>query len=155
MASPLLGLLALLVIPVFLVLFSLWLWSIGRVLKQIPTDARAWSPDRWDIAEIRRIGAEVLEKPLDTLPYLPPATGRRYIVVGGSGKFGISRSMHRLDVSQALWVVGLSVISCFEVKIPRIYASLTNVRPREKTSKLTRSASSLRTSRTPTLYAQH
>ncbi|KAJ3505076.1 hypothetical protein NLJ89_g7606 [Agrocybe chaxingu] len=70
------------------ILFSLWLWSTGRVLKQVPAEARAWSPDRWDAAEIRRVGAEVSGKPLDTLPYLPPATGRRYIVVGGSGFVG-------------------------------------------------------------------
>ncbi|KAJ3515632.1 hypothetical protein NLJ89_g1638 [Agrocybe chaxingu] len=82
------SLLALLVIPGVFVLFGLWLWKVNRGITIVPPEALAMSPNRWDPAEIRRVAAEVKKVPLDTLPFLPPSTGRRYVLVGGSGLVG-------------------------------------------------------------------
>ena len=83
MPAPLLGLLA---IPGVFSIFGLWLWHVNRGITIVPSAALALSPHRWTTEEIRKVAAEVDATPLDTLPYLPSATGRRYIIIGGSGE---------------------------------------------------------------------
>ncbi|KAJ3515628.1 hypothetical protein NLJ89_g1636 [Agrocybe chaxingu] len=65
-----------------------WLWFINKMMTAVPPEALALSPHRWTVSEIRDTASQISQTPLNTLPYLPPATGRRYIVVGGSGFVG-------------------------------------------------------------------
>ncbi|CAA7267670.1 unnamed protein product [Cyclocybe aegerita] len=58
------------------------------MMTAVPPEALALSPHRWTVSEIRNAASQISQTPLNTLPYLPPATGRRYIVVGGSGFVG-------------------------------------------------------------------
>lgn len=80
------SLLALLAIPGAFSVFGLWLWHVNRGITIVPSAALALSPHRWTTEEILKAATEVDGTPLDTLPYLPPATGRRYIIIGGSGE---------------------------------------------------------------------
>ncbi|KAF8186636.1 hypothetical protein BJ912DRAFT_852128 [Pholiota molesta] len=82
------SLLALLAIPGVFGVLTLWVWHINRGITIVPKDALRLSPHRWTVEQIRTAALEVQDKPLDTRPHLPPPTGRRYIIVGGSGLVG-------------------------------------------------------------------
>ncbi|KAJ3515634.1 hypothetical protein NLJ89_g1630 [Agrocybe chaxingu] len=77
-------------------LLGLWLWHMNKVMTTVPPDALALSPHRWTVPEIRERAAQVTKQPLNTLPHLPPATGRRYVVIGGSGFVGGRIVLHLL-----------------------------------------------------------
>jgi hypothetical protein len=77
--------------PILLLLTSLFLYlrKINRVLLHQPAEAIALSPHRWTRKEIEDAYDEYLEAPIDVKAYIPPKTGHRYIVVGGSGFLGM------------------------------------------------------------------
>ena len=82
MSIELLGLLA---IPLFFLVAGLYLWHVGRAITGLPVEADELIPGHWDMNVVQNTAKQIGEKPLDTLQYLPPATGRRYIIVGGAG----------------------------------------------------------------------
>lgn len=63
-----------------------WLLRINAAMLSVPEDARRASPHRWTKQQIRDTYEQVKQKPIDFVKHLPPRLGRRYIVVGGSGK---------------------------------------------------------------------
>ncbi|KXN88706.1 3beta-hydroxysteroid-dehydrogenase/decarboxylase isoform 2 [Leucoagaricus sp. SymC.cos] len=79
---------ALLSIPAVTIALALYLYHVNRSITIVPSAALKFSPQRWNDEQIRTTAARLAERPLDSLPHLPAATGRRYIVVGGSGLVG-------------------------------------------------------------------
>jgi len=75
-------------IAVVFILLVLYLRKINRVLLHQPSRALAISPHRWTSEEIESAYADFLKHPIDISNNLPPKTGHRYVVVGGSGFLG-------------------------------------------------------------------
>ncbi|KAF9061101.1 3-beta hydroxysteroid dehydrogenase/isomerase family-domain-containing protein [Rhodocollybia butyracea] len=60
----------------------------GKSLARIPRRVLDLSPVRWDAKDFEAVKNKLDDYPVDIQQYLPPKTGRRYIVVGGSGFLG-------------------------------------------------------------------
>ncbi|KAH7919054.1 NAD(P)-binding protein [Leucogyrophana mollusca] len=82
------SLLALLCIPIALFLLCFYFWHVNRGITKVPSSALAFSPLRFTVAGIEEAAGRLASKPFDAVPHLPPATGRRYVVIGGSGFLG-------------------------------------------------------------------
>lgn len=54
-----------------------------RKLSQLPPDAKVFSPNRFTTESVLAAFRQHQEEPIDAGRFLPPKTGRRYIVVGG------------------------------------------------------------------------
>ncbi|KAF9230215.1 hypothetical protein BU15DRAFT_83908 [Melanogaster broomeanus] len=59
-----------------------------RKLHQRPSEAEALSPTRFTPQGVRAAAKALSEEPIVIDDFLPPKTGRRYIVVGGTGFLG-------------------------------------------------------------------
>jgi nucleoside-diphosphate-sugar epimerase len=81
-------LVSVLVAGVLLVVLACYLAKINRALLQQPPDALALSPARWTTEEIRDAYEKFKEHAIHIDDAFPPATGNRYVVVGGSGFTG-------------------------------------------------------------------
>ena len=64
----------------------LYLRHVDHAIAVPPPEAIALSPQRWSQEAIAQAAKEMEQFPLSAVPHLPPKTGRRYIVVGGSGE---------------------------------------------------------------------
>ncbi|EXF79279.1 3-beta hydroxysteroid dehydrogenase/isomerase [Colletotrichum fioriniae PJ7] len=64
-----------------------YLWKINRAMSTIYPEALRVSPDRWTPDKIKRTFERMEKQPIDWTPHLPPKLDRRYIIVGGSGKY--------------------------------------------------------------------
>ena len=64
----------------------LYLYRRTLSMTGTPPEALKLSPQRWTQQEILDAYETVKRNPIDVTKSLPPKTGRRYIVVGGSGK---------------------------------------------------------------------
>ncbi|KZV80891.1 NAD(P)-binding protein [Exidia glandulosa HHB12029] len=74
----------------------LYLQHVGRAIAYVPPEALAASPKRFTDDEILETVRQLQAKPIDVRPCLGPRTGRRYIVVGGSGFVGQWMVLHLL-----------------------------------------------------------
>jgi len=75
-----------LVVAVVVVLVAAWLFRVNSAMRSVPEIARKASPRRWTKKDLRDTYERVQQKPIDFVSSLPPRLGRRYVVVGGSGK---------------------------------------------------------------------
>jgi len=66
-----------------LIVFAFYLIHVNVALSGVPGEAKALSPSRFTKEAIFDTYRRLLKKPIKVK--LPPKTGRRYIVVGGSG----------------------------------------------------------------------
>jgi hypothetical protein len=64
-------------------LLGLYLFLVNRRLSSTPSEVQAISPTRFDQATIKANYERLSKNPITI--NLPPKTGRRYIVVGGTG----------------------------------------------------------------------
>jgi len=78
------------------ILIILYLRHINNGMKQVPDEVLKLSPHRWTDEEIHQTYKQIIEKPLDWTPHLPPRLERRYVVVGGSGLVGGFLVLHLL-----------------------------------------------------------
>lgn len=62
-----------------------YLLRVNHAMSSMPEEARKLSPHRLTPEEIRECARRMQGKPLDLRDRLPPRTGRRYVVTGGSG----------------------------------------------------------------------
>ncbi|KAJ3513468.1 hypothetical protein NLJ89_g2939 [Agrocybe chaxingu] len=65
----------------------IWIYFVFRTLMSASMRATELNPLHLDEGEVRKQAAELSKNPLN-ISYLPPATGRRYVIVGGSGFVG-------------------------------------------------------------------
>ena len=63
-----------------------YLGLVQRAMLSAPPDAVNLTQKRWTKEHMQRRLEEIKSTPIDVKKSLPPKTGRRYIVVGGSGK---------------------------------------------------------------------
>ena len=86
----------------------IYLGLVQRAMLSAPPEAINLTQKRWTKKQMQDRLKEIKSAPIDVKKSLPPKTGRRYIVVGGSGKptFGCSapttptympRTRRRLD----------------------------------------------------------
>ncbi|KAI1298929.1 3-beta hydroxysteroid dehydrogenase/isomerase [Xylaria venustula] len=73
-----------------------YLWRLNTVMSQTPPEAVRASPYRWADSEIKNTYQRIRAKPIDWSKHLPPKTGRRYVVTGGSGGVGGQIVLHLL-----------------------------------------------------------
>jgi hypothetical protein len=66
---------------------ALYLYHVNSAMKRVPNEARKRSPHRWTVDDVKAAYKKALENPIDITDSLPPKQSRRYIVVGGSGKW--------------------------------------------------------------------
>lgn len=71
-----------------LLVILLYLYHVNRGMLEVPEGTRRLSPHRWTIDQIKAAYKRNLENPIDVTKNLPPKQHRRYVVVGGSGKYG-------------------------------------------------------------------
>lgn len=64
-----------------------WLYRFNSALRSTPEEARKFSPKRWTKEQVKEAYENVKKNPVNFLKHVPPAQERRYIIVGGSGKF--------------------------------------------------------------------
>lgn len=77
------------IVPLGLLITSvLYIRRNDSALTTTPQEALTFSPKRCSEDDVRLIASGFDEKPISILDQLPPKTGRRYIVVGGSGFLG-------------------------------------------------------------------
>lgn len=81
---------ALAYISLALFILGVYLYRLNSILKSQPPDALKLSPHRWTEEEIRAAYDKYVKDPIDMRKSLPPRTGNRYIVVGGSGFTGLA-----------------------------------------------------------------
>lgn len=74
-------------LPAALGLAGLYLRHVNTAMKKTPEEALNLSPHRWTVEEVKAAYKKASETPVDVTKSLPPKQTRRYIVVGGSGKF--------------------------------------------------------------------
>ncbi|KZT41614.1 NAD(P)-binding protein, partial [Sistotremastrum suecicum HHB10207 ss-3] len=67
---------------------GLYLSKINGVMSRMTPEALSLSPNRWTSKEIQEAYEAYVASPVPVQDSLPPKTGRRYIVVGGSGFLG-------------------------------------------------------------------
>lgn len=67
------------------VLIAIYLWRVNRMLHSTPDEALRLVQPAWTKDEIETAYRKVQADPIDVKPFLFDRTGRRYIVVGGSG----------------------------------------------------------------------
>jgi|ERR1700722_8884967 len=79
----------LIVIPVLLYIY---IKHNDSALTRLPPEALALSPHRCTAQDVHIRARNLAETPISTLEYLPPKTGRYYIVVGGVIIFFFIRS---------------------------------------------------------------
>ena len=75
------------------VLLVIYLQKVNNGMSAVPADALALSPTRWTIDTIKESYNAYTSSPKNMSSYLPPRTGNRYIVVGGSGFLGKQSSL--------------------------------------------------------------
>lgn len=63
----------------------LYLQHVGRAINRVPPEALAASLKRFTDEEILDTARQLQKSPMDVRPFLGSRTGRRYVVVGGSG----------------------------------------------------------------------
>lgn len=68
-------------------LAALYMWRVNSAMKVVPEEAQKLSPHRWTIEEIKAAYKKSLETPIDVTKSLPPKQSRRYVIVGGTGKY--------------------------------------------------------------------
>ncbi|KAF1815941.1 putative 3-beta hydroxysteroid dehydrogenase/isomerase family protein [Eremomyces bilateralis CBS 781.70] len=71
-----------------LTILFIYLLRVNRALSSLPDEARKLSPHRFTSTEIRECARRLEGRTLDLKDHLPPRTGRRYVVTGGSGFVG-------------------------------------------------------------------
>lgn len=64
----------------------LYLWHTNRAISTRPEEASKVTQKLWTSQQIKKAYDKVKSSPVNIEPYLFSKTGRRYIVVGGSGK---------------------------------------------------------------------
>lgn len=64
---------------------ALYLHRVERAIRCVPPEAAA-AAQHYSDDEILATARQLKEQPVSTKPFLGERTGRRYIVVGGSGK---------------------------------------------------------------------
>ena len=74
------------VIVGLLVCLVIYLGLVQRAMLSAPPDAINLTQKRWTTKQMQERLKELESAPIDVKKSLPPKTGRRYIVVGGSGK---------------------------------------------------------------------
>ena len=79
---------AIAVIVVLFLLIVAYLWHVNRAMDETPPEALRLCPKRWTPEELKEAYERYEKEPTDVGKYLPQRTGRRYIVVGGSGECG-------------------------------------------------------------------
>nr|POF03948.1 3 beta-hydroxysteroid dehydrogenase type 7 [Quercus suber] len=72
------------------IIVLLYLLQLAHTLSRTPSEALNLSPRRWTNQEILAAYEQVALEPLDVRPFLPPATGRRYVITGSSGQLYFS-----------------------------------------------------------------
>lgn len=70
---------------------ALYMWHVNSAMKLVPEEARKLSPHRWTVEEIEAAYKKSLEAPIDVTKSLPPKQSRRYVIVGGNGKYRYKR----------------------------------------------------------------
>lgn len=80
----------------FLVIALAYLWHVNRSFLGSPDEAAQLAQRRWTDNEIREAYKRIQNKPPDVSPSLTAKKGRRYIVVGGSGKLTYHHNVHML-----------------------------------------------------------
>ncbi|THU93314.1 NAD-binding protein [Dendrothele bispora CBS 962.96] len=75
-------------ITIVILLCATYVYVNDRALTQIPSRAQAVSPNRWTKEQLEQVATKVSKSPFSVKEKLPPKTGRRYIVTGGSGFLG-------------------------------------------------------------------
>ncbi|KAF8880050.1 NAD(P)-binding protein [Infundibulicybe gibba] len=81
-----------------------------RKLVAIPPKVSSIKSKKWTPSEIRTEASKLFDSPVSTQDYLPPKTGRRYIVVGGSGFLGgwiISQLLKRGEEPESIRIVDM------------------------------------------------
>jgi hypothetical protein len=73
-------------ISLFLTLIILYLVHLNSAMNGTPEEATKISPRRWTVEEIKETYKRICENPIDYTEHLPPKLGRRYIVIGSSGR---------------------------------------------------------------------
>lgn len=71
------------ILALVFILFALYLLHVNSALSSVPSQVLSLSPNRFDPSQVVATYNKLKEKPVSA--ELPPKTGRRYIVVGGSG----------------------------------------------------------------------
>jgi hypothetical protein len=89
-------------LPAALGLAGLYLRHVNTAMKRTPEEALNLSPHRWTVEEVKSAYQKARETPVDVTKSLPPKQTRRYIIVGGSGKF--------LQMTQARRIFGLFML---------------------------------------------
>jgi hypothetical protein len=77
------------VIVGFVLLVCLYLYHVNRALGTVVADARALGGAKWTTKDLDKAWEQEEKDPIDIRKFLPPKQGRRYIVIGGAGKFSI------------------------------------------------------------------
>ncbi|EJD42934.1 NAD(P)-binding protein [Auricularia subglabra TFB-10046 SS5] len=67
---------------------ALYLRHVERALGRVHPEALKASPKRYTDEDVLEVAQQLERAPVDVKPFLGPRTGRRYIVVGGSGFVG-------------------------------------------------------------------
>ena len=65
---------------------SVYLARLSNAYARTPNTIREISPHRWTQGDIKEAYEKEKASPTDIRSFLPPKEGRRYVVVGGSGK---------------------------------------------------------------------
>lgn len=73
---------------IFFSCFVLYLIHVNRALASTPAEAQKFATKRWTKEEVREEYERVKKSPTDIAKALPPKKGRRYVVLGGSGRSG-------------------------------------------------------------------
>lgn len=70
-----------------LLLLVIYLWLVNRSISIAPPEGLRLAQKPWTAQKVQDAYHEFQESPTDVTPYLFGKKNRRYIVVGGSGKF--------------------------------------------------------------------
>lgn len=70
----------------------IYLGLVQRAMLSAPPDAINLTQKRWTKKQMQDRLEEITSAPIDVKKSLPPKTGRRYVVVGGSGELTFGRS---------------------------------------------------------------
>ncbi|KAK7457004.1 hypothetical protein VKT23_010307 [Stygiomarasmius scandens] len=72
----------------FLILCVMYVRINDNALTRVPSRIQAVSPTRWTREQFAQVSKKMSDSPISVKQNLPPRTGRRYIVTGGSGFLG-------------------------------------------------------------------
>lgn len=68
-------------------LLSLYLWHVNRALSGTPDDVASLAGKPYTKEFVRETYERIKKEPIDFKKALPPKTGRRYIITGGTGMY--------------------------------------------------------------------